>query len=100
MRHLRSLAIATALLLSPPLITASLAQSSGASGSNIPPATAQAASPGAVTNGTTATTTGDSLSPTNGTGGGGMTTTSGVKEGGMDKNPLAHHKKHVLIPSP
>jgi hypothetical protein len=98
MRHFRSLAIASALLISPPLVTASLAQSSGG-GSDVPPATARAAVPGAVSNGTMGTTTGDSVSPTSGTGGGGMTTGSGMKAGGMDKSRLKHHKTAV-IPAP
>jgi hypothetical protein len=94
MRHLRSFAIASALLFSPPLITASLAQSSG--GSDVPPATARASSPGAVSNGTMGTTIGASLSPTSGTGGGGMTTASGMKAGGTDKSSLKHHKSAVI----
>jgi hypothetical protein len=98
MRHLRSLVIASALLISPPLITASLAQSSGG-GSDVPPATARAAVPGAVSNGAMGTTTGDSVSPTSGTGGGGMTTASGMKAGGLDKSRLKHHKTGV-IPAP
>ena len=98
MRHLRSYAIASALLFSPPLITASLAQSSGG-GSDVPPATSRAAVPGAVSNGTMGTTTGDSVSPTSGTGGGGMTTASGMKMGGADKSRLKHHKTGV-IPAP
>ena len=97
MRHLRSFAIATALLFSPPLMTASLAQSSG--GSDVPPATARAASPGAVSNGTLGTTVGNSLSPTSGTAGGGMTTASGMKMGGTAKSRLKHHKTGV-IPAP
>jgi hypothetical protein len=95
MRHLRSFAIASALLFSPPLITASLAQSSGG-GSDVPPATARAASPGAVSNGTMGTTIGASLSPTSGTAGGGMTTASGMKAGGADKSSLKHHKSAVI----
>jgi hypothetical protein len=98
MRHIRSFAFATALLVSPPLITASLAQSAG-SGSDVPPATARAAVPGAVSNGTMGTTVGDSLSPTSGTAGGGMTTASGMKPGGADKSRLKHHKTGV-IPAP
>jgi hypothetical protein len=98
MRHLRSFAIATALLFSPPLITASLAQSAGG-GSNIPPATARAAVAGAVSNGTLGTTVGSSLSPTSGTAGGGMATASGMKVGGVDKSRLKHHKSGV-IPAP
>jgi hypothetical protein len=97
MRHLRSFAVASALLFSPPLISASLAQSSG--GSDVPPATARAASPGAVSNGTMGTTIGASLSPTSGTAGGGMTTASGMKAGGADKSRLKHHKSGV-IPAP
>ena len=98
MRHIRSFAIATALLFSPPLITASLAQSSGG-GSDVPPATSRAAFPGATSNGTMGTTTGSSLSPTSGTGGGGVSTASGMKAGGSDRNPLRHHKTSV-IPAP
>jgi hypothetical protein len=98
MRHLRSFAIATALLFAPPLITASLAQSSGG-GSDVPPATARAAFPGATSNGQLGTSTGDSLSPTSGTGGGGLTTASGMKAGGANKSPFHHHKSHV-IPAP
>ena len=98
MRQLRSFAIATALLFSPPLITASFAQSSGG-GSDVPPATARAAFPGATSNGTMGTAVGNSLSPTSGTGGGGMTTASGMKSGGADKSPLHHHKTGV-IPAP
>jgi hypothetical protein len=98
MRHLRSFAIATALLFSPPLITASLAQSSGG-GSDVPPATARAAFPGATSNGALGTSTNTSLSPTSGTGGGGMTTASGMKAGGTDKSRLKHHKTGV-IPAP
>ncbi len=98
MRQFRSLAIATALLFAPPLITASFAQSSGG-GSDVPPATARAAVPGAVSNGTLGTKTGYSLSPTSGTAGGGMTTASGMKAGGTDKSRLTHHKTGV-IPAP
>ncbi len=98
MRQLRSFAIATALIVSPPFITASFAQSSGG-GSDVPPATARAAVPGAVSNGAMGTTTGASLSPVSGTGGGGMTTASGMKAGGADKSRLKHHKTGV-IPAP
>ncbi|WP_419760449.1 hypothetical protein [Acidisoma sp.] len=98
MHHLRSLAIASALLFAPPLITASMAQSSGG-GSDVPPATARAAFPGATSNGAMGTSTGTSLSPTSGTGGGGMATASGMKEGGADKSRLKHHKTGV-IPAP
>jgi hypothetical protein len=98
MRHLRSFAIATALLFAPPLVTASFAQSSGG-GSDVPPATSRAAVPGAVSNGTMGTTVGMSTSPTSGTAGGGMTTASGMKAGGADKSRLKHHKTGV-IPAP
>jgi hypothetical protein len=98
MRHIRSFAIATALIFSPPLITASFAQSSGG-GSDVPPATARAAFPGATSNGSLGTSTGSSVSPTSGTGGGGLATASGMKAGGADKSRLKHHKTGV-IPAP
>jgi hypothetical protein len=98
MRRFHSLAIAAALLFAPPMITASFAQSAGG-GSDVPPATARAAMPGAVSNGVMGTTVGDSLSPTSGTAGGGMTTASGMKAGGADKSRLKHHKTGV-IPAP
>jgi len=101
MRQLRSLFIASAFLLAPPAIGVSVAQSN--SGSDVPPATQRAASPGAVSNGTLGTTTGNSLSPTSGTGGGGMSAGSGVKAGGMahaSKMTRRHHhatKKHTTM---
>jgi hypothetical protein len=98
MRQLRRFAAAIVLLFSPPLITAGLAQSSGG-GSDVPPATARAAVPGAVSNGTLGTTVGNSLSPVSGTGGGGMATASGIKAGGADKSRLKRHKSGV-IPAP
>ena len=96
MRHLRSFAIASVLLFSPPLITASLA----AGGSDIPPATARAAFPGATSNGSMGTTVGNSVSPVSGTAGGGMSTASGMKAGGQDRSRLAHHHKTAVIPAP
>ena len=96
MRYLRSFAIASALLFAPPLITASLA----AGGSDVPPATARAAFPGATTNGTMGTRTGASLSPTSGTAGGGMATKSGMKMGGQNRSRLTHHHKTGVIPAP
>jgi hypothetical protein len=96
MRQLRRFAAAIVLLFSPPLIAAALAQSGG---SDVPPATARAAVPGAVSNGTLGTTVGNSLSPVSGTGGGGMATASGIKAGGADKSRLKHHKTGV-IPAP
>jgi len=97
MRHLCSFAAAIVLFFSPPLIAAGLAQSSG--GSDVPPATARAAVPGAVSNGAIGTTVGNSLSPVSGTGGGGMATASGIKAGGSDKSRLKRHKTGV-IPAP
>jgi len=98
MRHLRTLVFASAIILSPPLMAASFAQSSGG-GSDVPPATARAAVPGAVSNGTMGTTTGMSVSPTSGTAGGGMATASGMKAGGANRSRLKKHGTAV-IPAP
>lgn len=75
------LAVATAILATP---LAALAQSSG-NGSDKPPATQKSAVPGATTDGSLGTTSGNSTAPTNGTSGGGMSAASGVKAGGQAK---------------
>jgi hypothetical protein len=98
MRHFRALAMASALFLASGALTASLAQS----GSDVPPATDRAASPGAVSNGQLGTTTGNSLSPTSGTAGGGLSTASGMKAGGAAhrRRHRYHHKKPTSTMAP
>lgn len=77
MHHIRALAFLAALAVVPS--AASFAQS----GSDVPPATTRSAVAGARSNGTLGTTTGNSYSPTSGTGGGGMSSGNGVKAGGQ-----------------
>jgi hypothetical protein len=98
MRHFRALTMASALFLASGALTASLAQS----GSDVPPATNRAASPGAVSNGQLGTTTGNSLSPTSGTAGGGLSTASGMKAGGAAhrRRHAYHHKKPAGMMAP
>ncbi|WP_159013637.1 hypothetical protein [Acidisoma sp. S159] len=98
MRHFRALAMASAFFLAPAGITATLA----ASGSDVPPATNRAASPGAVSNGQLGTVTGNSVSPTSGTAGGGLSSANGQKAGGAAhrRRHRYHHKKSTSTMAP
>ncbi len=98
MRYISRFAIAASMLLAPPLMSASFAQSGGSGGgSDVPPATAHAAVAGPVTHGGMGTNNNLSTRPMNGVGaGGGMSTNSGMKVGGNNRNAAKKGKTGVV----